>query len=79
MTEQGWTPRVLLAHFERSRRDPAYARAIRAERVSWTENHQITFYALEYLAGSLVPHEAFTNDAQVGSWHAARGRANLLR
>ncbi|MBD3186707.1 hypothetical protein GF325_07780 [Candidatus Bathyarchaeota archaeon] len=36
--------------------------------IFWTENHQILFHAIEYLAGMLYPGEIFSNGKD-GKWH----------
>lgn len=37
--------------------------------ISWTENHQILFHAIEYLAGQRFPDDIFTNNGKTGAWH----------
>ena len=48
------------------------------ETVYWTENHQVTFYALEYLAGGLFPEDEFYG-GENGAAHQQRAEAALLR
>lgn len=45
----------------------------------FTENHQILFHAIEYLAGQLYPDRIFTNNGETGEWHKEHGRTYLNR
>jgi hypothetical protein len=45
---------------------------------TWSENHQILFAGLEYLAGHLFATEIFTNSGRPGSYHKKRGRQRIL-
>lgn len=44
--------------------EPGYDRMI-----FWTENHQILFHSVEYLAGQLFMDSAFYNNGETGQWH----------
>jgi hypothetical protein len=44
----------------------------------WSENHQIIFHTLEYLAGQSFPDRVFTNDGRTGSEKQAHARALIL-
>ncbi|MBQ7793259.1 MAG: hypothetical protein IJ366_01945 [Clostridia bacterium] len=39
-----------------------------------SENHQMSFFSCEYVAGILFPNEIFTNSGQNGLFHAFKGR-----
>ncbi len=45
----------------------------------WSENHQLGFWANEYLAGQLYPDAIFANTGETGRWHMARARPKVLR
>jgi hypothetical protein len=45
----------------------------------WSENHQIIYFTLEYLAGQSFPNRVFTITGMTGAQHRARARARLLR
>ncbi len=45
----------------------------------WSENHQVIFATVQYLAGGLWPAAAFPNAGLTGSQHRARGRRRLAR
>jgi hypothetical protein len=45
----------------------------------WSENHQILFGTIEYLAGSLFPQTVFPNSGLTGDQHAQKARARILR
>jgi hypothetical protein len=45
----------------------------------WSENHQIIFHTLEYLAGQLFPDRVFANDGRTGVEKRAHARALILR
>lgn len=45
----------------------------------WTENHQILFFAIEYLMGQLHPDRPIGTDGRPGREHRQRARAMLLR
>ena len=47
--------------------------------VYWTENHQMNYYVIEYLAGMLFPDAVFTNDGRTGAEHQARAEDALYR
>ena len=47
--------------------------------VWWSENHQILFHALEYLAGHLYPERVFYNSGMTGREHMDHARPLLLR
>jgi len=44
----------------------------------FSENHEITFFVLEYLIGRLYPDKTFTNDGRLGADKAAEGRERML-
>ncbi len=44
------------------------------ERWYWSENHQILFHTIEYLAGQAFPDETFTNDGMTGRDHMAHAQ-----
>ncbi len=44
----------------------------------WSENHQLIFSTVEYLAGCLYPHELFTNTKETGLFHQNRGYQQLM-
>ncbi len=44
----------------------------------WSENHQIIFHTLEYLAGQSFPDRSFGNDGKMGREHQAHARALIL-
>jgi hypothetical protein len=46
--------------------------------IFFTENHQVLFHTVEFLAGQLFPAEIFTNNGMTGSWHQARARGPIL-
>lgn len=45
----------------------------------FTENHQILFHSIEYLAGQLYPDRIFSNNGENGEWHRNHGRTYLMR
>lgn len=45
----------------------------------FTENHQILFHSIEYLAGQLYPDRVFSNNGENGVWHKEHGRTYLKR
>jgi hypothetical protein len=45
----------------------------------WSENHMVTYHALEYLMGQAYPDEVFGSDGKTGSEHRAHAEAQLLR
>jgi len=45
---------------------------------TWSENHQILFAGLEYLAGHLYENETFINSGRSGAYHKARGKQRIL-
>lgn len=45
----------------------------------FTENHQVLFHSIEYLAGQLYPDRIFTNNGETGEWHRNHGRTYLTR
>ncbi|HIV90679.1 MAG TPA: hypothetical protein H9744_03175 [Candidatus Eisenbergiella stercoravium] len=45
----------------------------------FTENHQVLFHSIEYLAGQLYPDRIFTNNGKNGAWHREHGRTYLKR
>lgn len=47
--------------------------------VWWSENHQILFHALEYLAGHLFPDRVFDNAGMTGREHRAHAEPLLRR
>lgn len=47
--------------------------------VWWSENHQILFHALEYLAGHLFPDRVFSNAGMTGREHVAHAEPWLRR
>lgn len=49
------------------------------ERWYWSENHQILFHTIEYLAGRALPEETFTNDGRTGAEHAAHAEPLIRR
>ena len=49
------------------------------ERWYWSENHQILFHTIEYLAGQAFPDETFTNDGTTGADHMAHARPLIER
>ncbi|NLA37085.1 MAG: hypothetical protein GX868_15565 [Actinobacteria bacterium] len=49
------------------------------ERWYWSENHQILFHTIEYLAGQALPEATFTNDGRTGAEHAAHAEALIRR
>jgi hypothetical protein len=44
----------------------------------WSENHQIIFHTLEYLAGQTWPGRVFTTTGMTGDEHRAHARARIL-
>ncbi|MBD3253516.1 MAG: hypothetical protein GF383_00405 [Candidatus Lokiarchaeota archaeon] len=42
--------------------------------IMYTENHQILFHAIEYLAGQMFSQEIFKNNAKTGAWHREHAR-----
>lgn len=44
----------------------------------WSENHQLLFAAVEYLAGQLYPDEIFTNTNTTGKWHKDKAEKRIL-
>ncbi|MHA6484932.1 hypothetical protein ACX1C1_23870 [Paenibacillus sp. strain BS8-2] len=44
----------------------------------WSENHQILFASVEYLAGQLYPAELFVNDRTNGEAHLKKARIRVL-
>ena len=49
------------------------------ERWYWSENHQILFHTIEYLAGQAFPDETFTNDGTTGRDHMAHAQPLIER
>jgi hypothetical protein len=49
------------------------------ERWYWSENHQILFHTIEYLAGQEFPDEVFTNDGRTGRQHAEHAKPLIER
>ena len=49
------------------------------ERWYWSENHQILFHTIEYLAGQAFPEETFTAANLTGSEHMARAEPLITR
>jgi len=47
--------------------------------VYWSENHQILYAALEYLAGDFYETRTFSCNGWTGAQHRTRGRARVLR
>ncbi len=45
----------------------------------WSENHQILFHAIEYLAGQYYPHEIFSNDGKSGKNHMGKAYTKIMR
>lgn len=45
----------------------------------FTENHQVLFHSIEYLAGQLYPDRIFTNNGETGEWHRNHGLTYLKR
>ncbi|MCL2526846.1 MAG: hypothetical protein FWE42_00405 [Defluviitaleaceae bacterium] len=45
---------------------------------TWSENHQILFAGLEYLAGHLYKGKTFINSGRPGTYHKARGKKRIL-
>jgi hypothetical protein len=45
---------------------------------TWSENHQILYAGLEYLAGHLYENEVFVNSGRNGAYHKQRGRRRVL-
>ena len=45
----------------------------------FTENHQVLFHSIEYLAGQLYRDRIFTNNGENGEWHREHGRTYLKR
>ena len=45
----------------------------------WSENHQIIFHTLEYLAGQTWPDRVFTTTGMTGTEHRAHARAKIVR
>ena len=45
---------------------------------TWSENHQILFAGLEYLAGHLLSDEIFINSGRSGVYHKQRGKQRIL-
>jgi len=45
----------------------------------WTENHQVLYHAIEFLAGQLYPDRAFSSDGKTGREHREHARQMLLR
>lgn len=45
----------------------------------WSENHQILFASVEYLAGQFYPEHIFTNSNMTGSEHLEKARLKILR
>ena len=45
----------------------------------WSENHQILFAAVEYLAGRMYPENVFTNDGLTGYEHAEKAALRIHR
>jgi hypothetical protein len=44
----------------------------------WTENHQIAYISIEYLAGQMFPDKTFNLTKKPGAWHMEHARKNLL-
>lgn len=49
------------------------------ERWYWSENHQILFHTIEYLAGQAFPDDTFTNDGSTGEEHMAHAEPLIER
>ena len=45
---------------------------------TWSENHQILYAGLEYLAGNLFKNDMFYNSGRSGSYHMLRGKQRIL-
>ncbi len=45
----------------------------------FTENHQILYHTIEYLAGQLYPDRIFPSNGQTGAWHREHAAAYLHR
>lgn len=45
----------------------------------WSENHQLLFASVEYLAGQLYPDLVFKNASLTGAQHLGKAKAKLLR
>ncbi len=45
----------------------------------FTENHQILFHTIEYLAGQRYPNEVFESNEQTGLWHMNHAKTYLDR
>lgn len=45
---------------------------------TWSENHQILYAGLEYLAGSRYENEVFINSGKTGAYHRERGKRRVL-
>lgn len=45
----------------------------------WSENHQITYHAAEYLAGQVFPGATFANNGKTGAEHRELARRRILR
>lgn len=59
--------------------DEPQPEGITDERWYWSENHQILFHTIEYLAGQAFPDETFTNDGRTGAEHRDGAQAQLER
>jgi len=46
--------------------------------IFWTENHQLIFHTVEYLAGQMYPETVFTNDGKTGAEHMGHARELAL-
>lgn len=44
----------------------------------WTENHQVIYHTIEYLAGQRYPDQVFPSDGKTGRQHQEHARALLL-
>ncbi len=45
---------------------------------NWTENHQLLYHSLEYLAGQRYPARTFSKTGKTGAWHMDHARRALL-
>jgi hypothetical protein len=53
--------------------------AVEDDSYYWSENHMVTYHALEYLMGQEYPDEVFGSDGKTGAEHQAHARAQLER
>ena len=49
------------------------------ERWYWSENHQILFHTIEYLAGQAFPDDVFTNNGATGAEHLAHAESLITK